>query len=368
MKELLRPSLNWLLVCVPAAIWLEHFSPDSHMTIFAVACLSILPLAGWLGHATEHLASRTGEAIGGLLNATFGNAAELIIALIALRKGLYDVVKASLTGSIIGNILLVLGLAFLAGGLKFKTQNFNPAGARTQATILTLAVIALIVPAAFHYLGGFSRASDLAAAEVDLSLEIAVVLLVTYAASLFFTLHTHKQLFSGSGHGEAEDHSPSWSLTRSLGTLFGATALIAWMSEILVGSVEQAAQTLGMTSIFVGVIVVAIIGNAAEHSTAVLVAMKNRMDLSLGIAVGSSIQVALFVAPVLVLASHVMGPRPMDLVFTPAEVMATGLAVVIAGQASRDGQSNWFEGVQLLAVYLILGILFYFLPGGAQAH
>ncbi|MEZ5355433.1 MAG: calcium/proton exchanger [Bryobacteraceae bacterium] len=365
MKEILKPSLNWFLVCVPAAVWLEHASPDAHMTIFAVACLSILPLAGWLGRATEHLATRTGEGIGGLLNATFGNAAELIIALIALRQGMFDVVKASLTGSIIGNILLVMGAAFLAGGLKFKTQSFNPAGARTQATILTLAVIAMVVPAAFHYLGGNAHMANLTLAEVDLSLEISVVLLLIYGASLVFSLHTHKQLFSGSGHGEAEDHGPPWSVARALGTLFGATALIAWMSEILVGSVEQAAHTLGMTSVFVGVIVVAIIGNAAEHSTAILVAMKNRMDLSLGIAVGSSIQVALFVAPVLVVASHFMGPRPMDLVFTPAEVMATGLAVAIAGQVSRDGESNWFEGVQLLGVYLILGILFYFLPDGS---
>ncbi len=362
MKAFLRPSLNWFLLCVPGAVWLEHTSPDSHMAIFAVACLSILPLAGWLGQATEHLAARTSESVGGLLNATFGNAAELIIALSALQKGLYDVVKASLTGSIIGNILLVMGAAFFAGGLKFKTQTFNAGGARTQATVLTLAVIALVVPASFHFLGGRAHMANLASAEADLSMEISVILLLTYGASLLFTLHTHKQLFSGSGHSEGDDHGPAWSLTKSLGTLFGATALIAWMSEILVGSVEQAAQTLGMTSVFVGVIVVAIIGNAAEHSTAILAAMKNRMDLSLGIAVGSSIQVALFVAPVLVLASHFIGPGPMDLVFTPAEVMATVLAVVIAGQVSEDGESNWFEGVQLLVVYLILGILFYFLP------
>ncbi|MEZ5399485.1 MAG: calcium/proton exchanger [Bryobacteraceae bacterium] len=362
MRDILRPSLNWFLVCIPAALWIEHAAPQSHLAVFAAACLSILPLAGWLGRATEHLAARTGEGIGGLLNATFGNAAELIIALIALRKGLYDVVKASLTGSIIGNILLVMGAAFLAGGLKHRTQSFNPAGARTQATILTLAVIALIVPAAFHHIGGSAHMTDLRGAEADLSIEISVVLLVTYAASLLFTLHTHKQLFSGSGHAEDNGHEHAWSVGKALAVLFGATALIAWMSEVLVGSVEQAAHSLGMTSVFVGVIVVAIIGNAAEHSTAIMVALKNRMELSMGIAVGSSIQIALFVAPVLVLASRVIGPRPMDLVFTPAEVIATGLAVAIAGQVSRDGESNWFEGVQLLAVYLILGILFYFLP------
>jgi Ca2+:H+ antiporter len=361
MRALLKPSLNWLLVCVPAAVWMEHFRADSHLTIFALACLAVLPLAGWLGTATEHLAARTGEGIGGLLNATFGNAAEMIIALMALQKGLYDVVKASLTGSIIGNILLVMGLSFLAGGYKHSRQQFNTQGARTQASMLTLAAIALVVPAAFHYLSAPAGRITLTAAEGDLSLEIAIVLLTTYVLSLLFSLHTHKQLFSGGAHGEHAD-GEVWSAGRAMGILLAATVFIAWMSEILVGSVEQAAHQLGMSSIFVGVIVVAIIGNAAEHSTAILMAMKNRMDLSIGIAIGSSIQIALFVAPVLVLASYWMGPGPMNLVFTPAEVMATGLAVAITGQVARDGESNWFEGVQLLAVYVILGILFYFLP------
>jgi Ca2+:H+ antiporter len=356
MGELIRPSLNWLLVFVPATVWLHYAMAESHLAIFLCACLAVLPLAGWLGRATEHLAERTGEGIGGLLNATFGNAAEMIIALMALRKGLYDVVKASLTGSIIGNILLVMGLAFLAGGWRYPIQRFNETGARTQATMLTLAVIALVVPAGFHYLGGTQLKR-----EADLSLEISIILLITYALSLLFSLRTHKQLFSGSPEA-GEVAEPSWSLARSVTVLTGATALIAWMSEILVGSVEQAANTLGMSSIFVGVIVVAIIGNAAEHSTAILMAMKNRMDLSLGIAIGSSIQIAVFVAPMLVLVSYWMGPRPMDLVFTPAEVMATVLAVAITGQIASDGECNWFEGVQLLAVYAILAILFYFLP------
>ena len=355
-------------------MWLEHARPDSHVGIFVVACLAVLPLAGWLGHATEHLAERTGEGIGGLLNATFGNAAELIIALIALKQGLFSVVKASLTGSIIGNILLVMGAACFAGGLKYPTQRFNPAAARSQATMLTLAVIALIVPAAYHYLVATDpgrsalAATDLARRESDLSLEISIVLLIIYALSLVFTLHTHKQLFSGTVEAdEVDEKADHWTLGKSLGVLALATVGIAWMSEILVGSVQQAAAQLGMTSVFVGVIVVAIIGNAAEHSTAILVARKNRMDLSLGIAIGSSIQIALFVAPVLVIASHFIGSRSMDLVFTPAEVMAAGLAVAITGQASSDGESNWFEGVQLLAVYLILAIMFYFLPESAAA-
>lgn len=363
MRELLKPSLSWFLVFVPVAVALEHLSPQSHIAIFAAACLAILPLAGWLGRATEHLAERTGEGVGGLLNATFGNAAEMIIALIALQKGLHDVVKASLTGSIIGNILLVLGAAFLAGGLKFPVQRFNPVGARSQSTLLTLTTVALVVPAAFHYLLSNLRADEALARERDVSLEISLVLLAVYALSLLFSLKTHKSLFSASPEAEEAHGHPSWSMTRSLAVLAGATVMVVWMSEILVGSVEEAAHTLGMTSVFVGVIVVAIIGNAAEHSTAILVAMKNRMDLSLGIAIGSSIQIALFVAPVLVLASYVIGPKPMDLVFTPAEVVAAGLAIAITGQISSDGESNWFEGAVLLAVYVILGIMFYFLPG-----
>jgi Ca2+:H+ antiporter len=367
MSRFLTPSLDWLLICVPIAVWLEHARPDSHLAIFFIACLSILPLAGWLGHATEHLAARTGEGVGGLLNATFGNAAELIIAFVALKQGLYEVVKASLTGSI-GNILLVLGLSYLFGGLKHSNQRFNASGARSQSKMLTLGAIALLVPAAYHYLVADSRsitATDLTRRENDLSLEISIVLLVTYALSLLFSLRTHKQLFSGTADAEAvegAEHASHWSLRQSMGVLVGSTALIAWMSEILVGSVQQASLQLGMSSVFVGVIVVAIIGNAAEHSTAILVARKNRMDLSLGIAIGSSIQIALFVAPVLVILSHFVGPRPMDLVFTPAEVLATGVAVAITGQAAGDGESNWFEGVQLLAVYVIIGLMFYFLP------
>lgn len=357
MGALLKPSLNWLLPFVLVTVWLEHSQPESHLAIFAAACLSIIPLAGWLGHATEHLAARTSETLGGLLNATFGNAAELIIAMIALQKGLYEVVKASLTGSIIGNILLVLGAACFAGGLKHKTLAFSAAGARTQSSMLTLAAIALILPAVFHALAGPAGL----AVEGGLSLEISIVLMLTYFASLLFSLRTHKHLFENSAEVEHAHEAP-WSMTKSLVILAGSTALVAWMSEILVGSVEFAAKELGMTSVFVGVIVVAIVGNAAEHSTAILMAMKNRMDLGLGIAMGSSLQIALFVAPLLVVVSHFVGPRPMDLVFTPAEVVAVVLAVAIVGQISGDGESNWLEGVQLLAVYIIMGIVFYFLP------
>jgi Ca2+:H+ antiporter len=358
--------LNWLLVFLPITVALEYLSPDSHTLIFLSAAISIIPLAGWLGHATEHIASRVGEGLGGLLNASLGNAAELIIAIVALHNGLYGVVKASLTGSIIGNILLVLGASILAGGLKFKFQKFNAVAARTQSTLLTLALVALVMPFAFHYLAKTS-AAELARREGSLSLEISVILLISYGLSLLFMLHTHKRLFAGDADleavvEEAADHHKPWSMGKSLGVLAAATALIAWMSEILVGSVSHAAETFGMTQVFVGVIVVAIVGNAAEHSTAILVAMKNRMDLSLSIAIGSSVQIALFVAPLLVILSRFIGPRPMDLIFTPAEVLAIALSVIITEQITGDGESNWLEGVLLLAVYLILGIVFYFLP------
>jgi Ca2+:H+ antiporter len=356
--------LNILLIFVPIAVVLEFVKPEWHTVIFIAAALGIVPVAGWLGTATEQLAHRTGEGIGGLLNATFGNAAELIIALVALNKGLYPVVKASLTGSIIGNLLLVLGAAVLAGGLKFKEQRFNVTGARAQSTLLTVTAIAFIMPAAFHYLSGPQGATR----EDDLSLEISIVLLAAYATHLAFSLITHKQLFSAE-RPSAEGHEKSWPVGKSIGVLAAATVLLAWLSEILVGSVEPAAHAFGMTRVFVGVIIVAVIGNAAEHSTAILMAMKNRMELSLGIAIGSSVQIALFVAPVLIIASHFIGPRPMDLAFSPAEVLAVFAAVLITGQIAGDGESNWLEGAQLLAVYLILALVFFFLPdtmvGGA---
>jgi Ca2+:H+ antiporter len=347
--------VNWLLVFVPVAIGMHSLRPESHTLVFVFSCLAIVPLAGWLGHATEDLSRRTGDAIGGLLNATFGNAAELIIALAALREGLYPVVKASLTGSIIGNVLLVFGASVLAGGMKYKRQRFNVTGARAQSTLLTLAAIALVMPAGFHAVAGPQGL----ARESGLSLTISVVLLVSYAAHLVFSLITHKQLFAGECDSS---HPPEWSLKKELLILAGSTAMIAWVSEILVGSVEAAATSLGMTRVFLGVIVVAIVGNAAEHSTAAMMALKNKMEISLGIAIGSSLQIALFVAPLLVVASRFIGPRPMDLVFTPAEVLAVFVAVLITGQITSDGESNWLEGAQLLAVYVILAMVFFFLP------
>lgn len=352
--------LNWLLILVPGAIALEYFMPDQHIYIFLAAALAILPLAGWMSHATEKLAEKTGEGVGGLLNATFGNAAELIIALAALRAGLHDVVKASIAGSIIGNILLVLGASMLAGGLRHAEQQYNISGARSQATLLTLAAIALVLPAAYHK--GVSNAFPEGTQLQALSISIAIVLLVIYILFLVFSLVTHKTLFTGSFEPEQDAAHSAWPASKSVIVLALATAAIAWVSEILVGAIEPTAHQFGLNNVFIGVFVVAILGNAAEHASAITAAMKNRMDLSLAIAIGSSVQVALFVAPVLVLASFFIGPTPMDLAFSAGLVLAVLLSVLITGQVAGDGRSDWLKGAQLLAVYVILGLAFFYVP------
>ncbi|MCI0524622.1 MAG: calcium/proton exchanger [Acidobacteria bacterium] len=361
LKKIFAPEnlLNLLLIFVPIAAVLE-FMHANPIAIFATSALAIIPLAGWMGRATEHLAEKMGEGMGGLLNATFGNAAELIIALLALRRGLFDVVKASITGSIIGNILLVLGLSILLGGVKYPRQVFNRTAAMLGSTMLALSAIALLMPAVFHIIVQGNPNAD----EQDLSLEIAIVLMITYVLSLIFTLRTHSHLYTGGVHAEEEQQAigtHGWSRARSLVTLLVATGLVAVMSEFLIGAVDETSKRLGLTEIFVGVILVAIIGNAAEHSTAVLVALKNKMDLSLNIAIGSSMQIALFVAPVLVFASYLFG-KPMNLLFTPLEVVTIGASVLIVALIAQDGESNWMEGVLLLAVYTILGLTFFFLP------
>ena len=358
---------RWLLLLLafvplaPLAEWL-HWGA---LPVFAFAALAIIPLAGSMGEATERLSARLGAGIGGLLNATFGNAAELIIALLALQRGLYDVVKASLTGSIIGNSLLVLGLAILAGGARRERQTFDRSAAGVGSTLLALAAIGLLIPAVFHWIAeaAVTRAALTpqreAALERGLSLEISLVLFAVYLLSLLFSLRTHRHLYAGQAEA---GHDPSAGRARPLITLLVATSLVAWMSELLVGVVEDASHQLGLTQVFVGVVVVAIIGNAAEHSTAVLVAMKNKMDLAMNIAIGSSTQIALFVAPLLVFTSYIVGPTPMNLRFSLLEVLAVGLAVAVVNMVAQDGESNWFEGVLLLAVYLVLGIAFFFLP------
>ena len=351
-------ALYFFLVFVPAALALEYLVHANAVYIFAVSAAAIVPLAGLMGKATEKIAERFGAGIGGLLNATFGNAAELIIAVIALRAGLPDLVKASITGSIIGNVLLVFGLSVLAGGLKYPLQTFNRTAASLGATMLVLSAVALVIPAIFHQVA-FGGA---AAAERELSLEIAVVSIVTYALSLVFALRTHPHLYAGEQSSRGGGGGEAWSTGKSAGVLLGATALVAWMSELLIGSVEATARRLGMNEIFVGVVLVAVVGNAAEHSTAVLMALRNKMDLAIHVAVGSSIQVALFVAPVLVFLSYGIGPGPIDLRFTTLEVVAVAVSVGTIALIANDGESNWMEGVQLLAVYVILGMAFFFLP------
>ncbi|MEZ4424128.1 MAG: calcium/proton exchanger [Gemmatimonadota bacterium] len=359
--------LSLLLLFVPIALYLEYGAHADATWIFLASALAIVPLAGWMGRATEHLAERLGAGPGALLNATFGNAAELIIAVIALRAGLYDLVKASITGSIIGNVLLVFGLSAFLGGLKHPRQQFNRVAAANGSTLLLLSAVGLVIPAVFHLVVG----AGFQASERGLSLDIAIVLMVTYLASLWFTLKTHSHLYLGI-RSEAQEHSADpqphagghqpWPAGVALVVLLVAAAMVGVMSELLVGATEEAAHTFGMSEVFVGVILVALVGNAAEHSTAVLMAMKNKMDLAINIAVGSSIQIALFVAPLLVFLSYAVGPQPMDLLFTTFEVLAVGISVLVIGQISQDGESHWMEGLQLLAVYIVLGIAFFFLP------
>jgi Ca2+:H+ antiporter len=355
---LAEAPLAWLLFAVPLAAWMHHARPESPLLVFVLACVAIVPLAGLLGVSTEKLAARVGEGIGGFLNATLGNAAELIIALVALRAGMLDVVKASLVGSIIGNLMLVLGAAFLAGGLKHPVQTFATIGARTQVGMLALAAMAILVPSVFAVAGG----GKFVAQSVTFSIVVSVILLAVYALGLVFTLGTHAKLFQGEEEASAEVHGETWPLAMTIGVMAVVTLLIVWMSEILVGTVEHASKALGLSNLFVGVVVVAVVGNAAEHSTAVLVAMRNRMELAVGIAIGSSTQIALFVAPLLVLLSLVISPAPLSLAFTGVEVFLVLMATFVASILIVDGKSTWFTGVQLIAVYLVMAITVFAIP------
>lgn len=361
----MKPSINWLLVLVPVAVVLERLEVSAP-AVFFVAALAIIPIASLIVRATEQISTRTGEAVGGLLNATFGNAPELIIALVALRAGMLDIVRASIIGAIIANLLLALGVAFLLGGLKHRDQQFNPGAARIYSSMMLLAAISLIVPSAFERY--FAGAEHLPAVR-GLNTAMAVLLLVTYGLYLLFMLRTHPQLFksekgSGSGHGHGE--GPTWSVARAVGTLVGASALAAWMSEILVGAAEGTGTALGMSQMFIGMVVVAVVGGAAESLSAIAAGRKNKLDLTMGIAMGSSIQIALFVAPALVLLSYVIAPEPLQLAFNRAEVGALFLAVLIGTVISGDGRGNWYKGVQLIVVYTAIAMMFYFVPNAAQ--
>lgn len=350
-------GLNVMLVFIPIALALDY--AGAHPTlVFVASALGIVPLAGLMGRATENLAVYVGESVGGLLNASLGNAPELIISIFALREGLHDVVKASITGSILGNTLLTLGLSMVAGGLRHQRQQFNRTAASMSASLLLLAAIGLTIPAIFH-LTSIRQ-------ERELSLEIAGVLFVIYVLSLIFTLRTHRSLFAAGEvvkeeEMEEDTEAAPWTRNKSVAVLALVTVAIAVMSETLVGAIEPAAKSLGLTPIFAGVILLAMVGNAAEMSNSVRFAVKNKMDLTFGVSIGASIQVALFVAPVLVFASYLMG-KPLDLLFTPFEIAAVTIAVLIVGNVTKDGESHWMEGAMLLGVYLMLAYAFYFLP------
>ena len=367
MRRWLTGPQGWpylLTPFIPIAVALE-IGNASPTLIFIAAAIGIGPTAALMGLATEELAARSGPGIGGLLNVTFGNAPELIIALFALGAGLQEVVKASIAGSIIGNVLLVLGAAMFVGGVRRDKQVFNSTAANVQSMMLFLAAAVLVMPAIFELVEGRGLPSPTAeivdyGSDVErLSVAVAVVLIVTYVLGLFFSLKTHHDLFNPP-YEEEEEETLGWSIRRSVIWLAIAGIAVGLMSEILVGSIAEASHSIGVSEFFVGVIVVAIVGNAAEHWVAVLVAQKDKMDLAVNISIGSSAQIALFVGPILVLASFLLGPQPMALVFNGFELGAVLIAVLVAQLVTHEGESNWFEGVQLLAVYLVLALAFFF--------
>jgi Ca2+:H+ antiporter len=357
VEEIRRTPLLWLLICVPVVFAVAKLQPDAHTLLFGLSIFAIVPLAALLSRATEAVATRTGDAVGGLLNATLGNLTELVIALTALRAGQYMLVKASIAGAIVTNSLFMLGASFFLGGLKHHTQEYNRNSARMQASLLFLATIALLVPSAISQ-------ADFASGEQftqDLSFGLAMLLIVTYGLSLLFSLKTHPEEFSAAGHGHDGEETP-WPLSLALGTLAGVTVVVALVSEIFVESVQHAAEAVGITPAFVGFIVVALVGGAAEMVTAFSAARKNRLDLSVGIALGSASQIALFVAPVLVLLSYVIGPQPMGLQFWPGAVVMLLIAALAAALVTSGGRSAWFVGVLLLMVYSIFALTLYLLP------
>ncbi|HEY8241200.1 MAG TPA: calcium/proton exchanger [Kiritimatiellia bacterium] len=361
LKEIRHNPLLWLLAFVPAVFIAEHLKPEASTLLFILSVLAIVPLAALLSHATESVAAKTGDSVGGLLNATLGNLTELVIALTALRAGQYMLVKASIAGAIVTNSLFMLGASFLLGGLKHHVQEFNAASARLQAGLLFLATVALLVPSA---VGGADE-STVAGVTQNLSLYLSIMLIIIYCLGLFFSLGTHREFFGAAGHGGEADEKP-WPIGLALATLAGVTVVVALVSEVFVESVQEAAISMGMSQAFVGFIVVALVGAAAEMASAFSGARKNRMDLSVGIALGSSTQIALFVAPVLVLASYALGPSPMTLEFWPGAMVMMFLATLTATFVSNSGRSAWFVGVLVLGVYLTFAITLYMLPPRVQ--
>jgi Ca2+:H+ antiporter len=362
LEEIRHDPLLWLLLFVPVVFACQKRMPEAHTLLFGLSILAIVPLAALLSHATESVAARTGDAVGGLLNATLGNLTELVIALAALGAGQYTLVKASIAGAIVTNSLFMLGASFLLGGFKHHVQEFNRASARLQAGELFLATIALLVPSAAVMSG--ADAAQTADFAQRLSLCLAILLIATYGLGLLFSLKTHREVFAAAEHA-AGDEAP-WPIGVALSTLAAVTLLVALVSEVFVESVQGAALALGMTPAFVGFIVVALVGAAAEMTTAFSAARKDRLDLSVGIALGSAAQIALFVAPVLVLASYVIGPAPMNLQFWPGAVVMMLIATLTASLISNNGRAAWFSGVPVLGVYLIFAIALYLLPPRAQ--
>ena len=351
--------LNWLLFFLPITVGVEHLNTPPPVLFFCAA-LALIPIAGLIVQATEQISSRTGDAVGGLLNATFGNAPELIIGLVALRAGLLDMVRASLIGAILSNLLLALGLSFFLGGTRHHMQKFNPTAARTYSTMMLLASMSMVIPSSFsRYFAPESYIRE----ERLLNVGIAALLLTAYALYLCFSLVTHPGEFASAetvsgGH----EHGAQWTMGRAAGTLVVASVLAAWMSEVLVGAAEGTGKALGMSSTFIGIVLLAIVGGAAESWSAIAMARKNKMDLTIGIAMGSSIQIALFVAPMLVLASYFISPAPLHLSFGRAEVGSLFLGVILGTLVCGDGQSNWYKGVQLMTVYSIIALMFYVIP------
>ena len=358
----MKPSLNWLFAFIPITLGLDA-SGAADPLIFFSAAIAIIPIAAMIVHATEQLSTYTGDAVGGLLNATFGNAPELIIATVALQAGLLDMVRASLIGAILANLLLALGIAFLLGGVRHHESEYNPAAARTYSSMMLIAVISLMLPSAFSR---FLAPGETVRAEALLNFGLALILLATYGLYLLFMLKTHAASFAAAGGGHGAHHEgPRWSRSRAIGTLLGASVLAALMSEVLVGAAEGTGHSLGMTPAFIGIVFVAIVGGAAESGSAIAMGRKNRMDLALGIALGSSIQIALFVAPFLVLVSYLIAPQPLELSFNRAETGSLFMAVLLATIIAGDGRSNWYKGVQLITLYILIALLFFLLPEAA---
>jgi Ca2+:H+ antiporter len=359
LGSFVRSPMNWLLLFIPITVALEHLAHVSAPVLFFMAAVAIVPIAAQIVGATEQLSHRTGDAVGGLLNATFGNAPELIIAFVALKAGLLEMVRASLVGAILANLMLALGVSFLLGGLRYHEQRFNQTAARAYSTMMFLAAVSMTVPSAFSRVFG---PNEVIRQEQLLNVGIAVMLLIAYALYILFSLRTHTASFASVDTGHEAHHEEQWSVARAVITLLAASVLAAWMSEILVGAAEETGKALGMSQLFIGSVFVAIVGGAAESGSAIAMARKNKMDLSVGIASGSCIQIALFVAPILVLASYFVAPKPLELAFGRAEIGSLFIAVAIGAMVSGDGQSNWYKGVQLITVYAIIALMFYLMP------